>query len=82
VRRDDGALLMVIRSKATEEVVFKVTRTGLSDHNFRTIQNDSGLSQGLARSPCGTLEARRDDGAGNKWRYERIGGLPWLSRAT
>jgi hypothetical protein len=29
VRRDDGALLMVIRSKATEEVVFKVTRTGL-----------------------------------------------------
>jgi hypothetical protein len=29
VLRDDGALLMVIRSKATEEVVFKVTRTGL-----------------------------------------------------
>jgi len=29
VRRDDGALLMVIRSNATEEVVFKVTRTGL-----------------------------------------------------
>jgi hypothetical protein len=29
VRRDDGTLLMVIRSKATEEVVFKVTRTGL-----------------------------------------------------
>ena len=29
VRRDYGALLMVIRSKATEEVVFKVTRTGL-----------------------------------------------------
>lgn len=29
VRRDDRTLLMVIRSKATEEVVFKVTRTGL-----------------------------------------------------
>jgi hypothetical protein len=29
VLRDDGALLMVIRSKATEEVVFKVTRGGL-----------------------------------------------------
>ena len=29
VRRDDGTLLMVIRSNATEEVVFKVTRTGL-----------------------------------------------------
>ena len=29
MHRDDGALLMVIRSKATEEVVFKVTRGGL-----------------------------------------------------
>jgi hypothetical protein len=28
------------------------------------------------------LQARRGDGAGNKWRYERIGGLPWLSRAS
>jgi len=30
VLRDDGALLMIIRNKATEEdVLFKVTRTGL-----------------------------------------------------
>ena len=29
VLRDDGALLMIIRSEATEEVVFKVARTGL-----------------------------------------------------
>ena len=29
VLRDDGALLMIIRSRATEEVVFKVTRPGL-----------------------------------------------------
>jgi len=29
VLRDDGALLMIIRNKATEEVIFKVTRTGL-----------------------------------------------------
>ena len=27
--RDDGALLMSIRNKSTEEVLFKVTRTGL-----------------------------------------------------
>jgi hypothetical protein len=47
-----------------------------------SIQNDTGLSQGLAGSPCGRLEACRGDGAWNKWRYERIGGLPWLSRAT
>jgi len=26
---DDGALLMIIRNKTTEEVLFKVTRTGL-----------------------------------------------------
>jgi hypothetical protein len=29
VLRDDGALLMMIRSKATEEVLFKVTPNGL-----------------------------------------------------
>jgi len=29
VLRDDGALLMIIRSEAAEEVLFKVTRTGL-----------------------------------------------------
>ena len=29
VLRDDGALLMIIRSEAEEEVLFKVTRTGL-----------------------------------------------------
>ena len=29
VLRDDGALLMIIRNKATEEVLFKVTQTGL-----------------------------------------------------
>ena len=29
VLRDDGALLMIIRSKETEQVLFKVTRTGL-----------------------------------------------------
>jgi len=29
VLRDDGALLMIIRSKATAEAIFKVTRTGL-----------------------------------------------------
>jgi len=27
--RDDGALLMLIRGRGTEEVLFKVTRTGL-----------------------------------------------------
>ena len=27
--RDDGALLMIIRNKAKEEVLFKVTQTGL-----------------------------------------------------
>ena len=26
---DDGALLMIIRNKTTEEVLFKVTQTGL-----------------------------------------------------
>jgi hypothetical protein len=29
VLRDDGALLMIIRNKMTEEVLFKVTETGL-----------------------------------------------------
>ena len=29
VLRDDGALLMIVRSEAEEEVLFKVTRTGL-----------------------------------------------------
>ena len=29
VLRDDGALLIIIRSEAAEEVVFKITRTGL-----------------------------------------------------
>ena len=29
VLRDDGALLAIIRSEATGEVLFKVTRTGL-----------------------------------------------------
>jgi hypothetical protein len=29
VVRDDGALLMIIRNKTTEEVLFKVTPTGL-----------------------------------------------------
>ena len=29
VLRDDGALLIIIRSEATEEVLFKITRTGL-----------------------------------------------------
>jgi hypothetical protein len=27
--RDDGALLMIIRNKTTQEVLFKVTQTGL-----------------------------------------------------
>ena len=29
VLRDDGALLMIVRGQAAEEVLFKVTRTGL-----------------------------------------------------
>jgi hypothetical protein len=29
VLRDDGALLMIIRNKTTEEVLFRVTQTGL-----------------------------------------------------
>jgi hypothetical protein len=29
ILRDDGALLMIIRNTATEEVLFKVTQTGL-----------------------------------------------------
>jgi len=29
VLRDDGALLMIIRNNATEEVLFKVTQNGL-----------------------------------------------------
>jgi hypothetical protein len=29
VLRDDGALLMIIRNKMTEEVLFKVTQAGL-----------------------------------------------------
>ena len=55
-----------------------------------SIQNVSGLSQRLAgRAAAGWR--RRGDGAGNKWRYERVcspdrialsGGLPWLSPAT
>jgi hypothetical protein len=61
---------------------FREAWSGFRKGRTPRIQNDSGLSQGLAGSPCGRLEARRGDGAGNKWRYERIGGLPWLSRAT
>jgi hypothetical protein len=54
------------------------------------IQHISGLPQGLAGRPAAGWR-RRGDGAGNKWRYERIcspdgivlsGGFPWLSQAT
>src|SRR5215831_6636962 len=55
-----------------------------------SIQNISGLHQGLAgRTAAGWR--RQGDGAGNKWRYERVyaltklplaGVLPWLSRPT
>jgi hypothetical protein len=56
-----------------------------------SIQNDSGLPQGLAGPPAAGWKRRGDGRAGNKWRCERVcspdaialsGGLPWLSRAT
>src|SRR5262249_24699975 len=37
-----------------------------ADHNFRTIQNNSGLPQGLAGRPAAGWRGR-GDGAGNKW---------------
>ena len=44
VLRDDGALLLIIRNNATEEVLFKVTQTGL--HCLARLKIESGGPRG------------------------------------
>jgi hypothetical protein len=54
--RDDGVLVMSIRNKSTEEVLFKVTRTGL--HCLARFENPS-------EEPRGTRGNKGSGGAAN-----------------